>query len=289
MTLYCKPRREKARKVIVRKLAGAEHLHDPFQRSDRGLHRLSDGPFQPFPVACTDLREAPHSRWGTTVDGGVHWLVTPCGERFFSIGVNVMDGGVSAAIFQRAYRLPLGNLLSRLGKLGASGTATSVGVGLQHCRWMVVCIPRCLGLPTTPNLELGRTARFHWFDPFDPSTAERMRAWARRLVAPYKGNPYRIGYFTDNEVGWWNGALFIYYLKQPATNHTKQHLIALLREHYGNDWERFTRDFVPPPGIASFQHLLHHTGTWPRSCDLVVREFIRAAMDGDHRWASTIV
>jgi hypothetical protein len=119
--------------------------------------------------------------------------------------------------------------------------------------------PTMLGLPMTPNLELGRTARFHWFDPFDPATAERMHAWALRLVAPYKGNPYRIGYFIDNEVGWWNGALFIYYLKQPATNHTKRHLIARLREHYGNDWGQFTQDFVPPPDAASFEHLLHHT------------------------------
>ena len=124
--------------------------------------------------------------------------------------------------------------------------------------------PQMLRLPTTPNLELGRTARFHWFDPFDPITAERMHAWARRLVAPYKGSAYRIGYFTDNEVGWWNGALFIYYLKQPATNHTKQQLIARLREHYGNDWGRFTQDFVAPAGIASFEHLLQRTGSWPQ-------------------------
>jgi hypothetical protein len=121
-----------------------------------------------------------------------------------------------------------------------------------------------LPLPTTPYLELGRQSRFHWFDPLHSGTTERMHGWARRMVAPYKGNPYRIGYYTDNEVGWWNGALFIYYLKQPATNHTKQRLIALLREHYSDDWDRFTHDFIPPPGIASFQHLLHNTETWPR-------------------------
>ena len=89
-----------------------------------------------------------------------------------------------------------------------------------------------------------------------------MRALGRRLVAPYKGNPYRIGYFTDNEVGWWNGALFIHYLKQPATNHTKQRLVALLRDHYRDDWERFMRDFVPPPSISSFDQLLHMEGGW---------------------------
>src|SRR5207245_11521713 len=90
-------------------------------------------------------------------------------------------------------------------------------------------------LPVIPDLEPGRTARFHWVDPSDPATEERMRAAARRLVAPYKGSPFRIGYFSDNEVGWWNGALFAFYLEQAATNHTKQRLVALLREVYGDD------------------------------------------------------
>lgn len=209
-------------------------------------------------VACTDLSEAPHSRWGTTVDGGVHWLLTPCGERFFSVGVNVMDGGEPQRFSNGRIAYHWGTFYPDLAgwvqaarrRVLAWGFNTAGGWSLH---------PTVLGLPTTPNLELGRTARFHWFDPFDPATAERMHVWARRLVAPYKGNPYRIGYFIDNEVGWWNGALFLYFLKQPATNHTKQHLIARLREHYGSNWERFMQDFVPPQGTASFEHLLDHT------------------------------
>jgi hypothetical protein len=131
----------------------------------------------------------------------------------------------------------------------------------KHCRGPAGASslpPDVLALPVIPDLELGRTARFHWVDPFDPATDERMFAAARRLVAPYKGSPFRIGYFSDNEVGWWNGALFAFYLKQAATNHTKQRLVALLRETYGDDWNRFTRDFVPPPGVASFADLLAH-------------------------------
>src|SRR2546425_1043950 len=123
--------------------------------------------------------------------------------------------------------------------------------------------PDVLALPVIPDLELGRTARFHWVDPFDPATEERMRAAARRLVAPYKGSPFRIGYFSDNEVGWWDGALFAFYLEQAATNHTKQRLVALLREVYGDDWDRFARDFVPPSGVASFADLLAREGGTP--------------------------
>ena len=42
--------------------------------------------------AC-DLDHAPSSRWSLTAEGGVWWLKTPCGERFYSLGVNVLDGG----------------------------------------------------------------------------------------------------------------------------------------------------------------------------------------------------
>ena len=218
--------------------------------------RMSD--FSRSAVVCTDLQQAPHSRWGTTVHGGVHWLVTPCGERFLSLGVNVMDGGAPQRYYDGRVAYHWGTFYPDLEHWAQTARRRVLAWGFNTAgAWSLD--PTILGLPTTPNLELGRTARFHWYDPFDPATAERMRAWAHRLVAPYKGNPYRIGYFIDNEVGWWNGALFIHYLKQPATNHTKQQLVARLREHYGNNWERFTRDFVPPPGVTSFEHLLHHT------------------------------
>jgi hypothetical protein len=209
---------------------------------------------------CKDLREAPDSHWGTTVEAGVHWLVTPCGDRFFSLGVNVLDGGAP----QRAYN---GHIAYHWGSFYPDLESWALAARQRVLGWRFNTAgawslsPKILGLPTTPDLELGRTARFHWFDPFDPATIERMYAVARRLVLPYKGNPYRIGYFIDNEVGWWNGALFIYYLKQPATNHTKQQLITRLREYYGNNWDRFTQDFVPPTGTSSFQDLLHHTET----------------------------
>src|SRR5678815_5541400 len=43
--------------------------------------------------ACSDFAKAPSSRWRVEAEGGVAWLLTPCGDRFFSIGVNVIDGG----------------------------------------------------------------------------------------------------------------------------------------------------------------------------------------------------
>ena len=119
--------------------------------------------------------------------------------------------------------------------------------------------PETLKLPTIINLELGRLARFHWFDPFAPETETRMNALARELVAPYRNSPYRIGYFSDNEVGWWAGALFFFYSSKPASSFTKQRWVELLRQHYAGDWSRFTDDFLTPAGVDSWEALLATT------------------------------
>src|SRR5207302_11196481 len=46
-------------------------------------------------LACSDFAAALSTRWSLATQDGVSWLVTPCGERFFSLGVNVLDGGNS--------------------------------------------------------------------------------------------------------------------------------------------------------------------------------------------------
>jgi len=41
--------------------------------------------------AC-DFDHAPSSRWSLAAESGVWWLKTPCDERFYSLGVNILDG-----------------------------------------------------------------------------------------------------------------------------------------------------------------------------------------------------
>jgi hypothetical protein len=209
-------------------------------------------------LACTDLADALSSRWSLATEHGVSWLVAPCGQRFYSLGVNALDAGYP-------YR-------SKDGKVWYSWTAfdQTRGQWVDAARrrlsawgfnsaggWSLP--PQVLRLPTIIDLELGRQARFHWFDPFAPATATRMMALARKLVAPYRNNPYRIGYFSDNEVGWWAGALFVYYSMQPAGSATKQRWVETLRQHYAGDWRAFAGDFLPPPGVGSWAQLLAAT------------------------------
>ena len=184
--------------------------------------------------------------------------MTPCGERFFSLGVNVLDGGYpereeAGKIWYswKAFAPTLADWAAETRqRLFAWGFNSAGGWALP---------PETLKLPTIINLELGRLARFHWFDPFDPETEKRMNALARELVAPYRGSPYRIGYFSDNEVGWWAGALFVFYSAKPANSFTKQRWVEMLRQHYAGDWSRFTADFLPPAGVASWEALLATT------------------------------
>lgn len=194
-------------------------------------------------AACSDLAHAPSTRWQVERAGGAAWLRDPCGNRLFSIGVNVVtDQGIDdvAAWLPRVRD-----------RFAAWGFNTVGGFSLP---------PAVVELPSLPNLELGRMARYHWLDPFDPDAEARVMAEARELTRPYRGTPYRIGYYSDNEVGWWNGALFNYFIKRPHTNHTKQRLIRHLRDFYGDDWQRFSADFIAPLEATSFEGLLYSAG-----------------------------
>lgn len=209
--------------------------------------------------SCTQFDLAPHTQWRITTHNEVFWLLTPCGERWYSLGVNVVNGGYPSRLFQERLSYHWPTYYTALPAWAQTTRQRLLTWGFNTAGAWSAPI-EMLQLPTIPDLEIGRESRFHWFDPFRPSMEEEMRTWAQDLVAPYKGKPYRIGYFSDNEIGWWYGAMLIYYLKQPPDNYTKQRLIALLRSTYAEDWQRFMGDFVPPQGVTSFDDLLQHTG-----------------------------
>ncbi len=210
--------------------------------------------FITFPALACDLDSAASTHWSIVRDGGKSFLVTPCGDRFFSVGVNVIDGGVTADSLDRAH-YDWHNAASSLDEwVGQTKQRLKQWDFNSAGGWSLP--PQQLKLPSVINLELGRLAQFHWFDPFDPATTKKMFDEAKRLTAPYRNTPYRIGYFSDNEVGWWGGALFLFYAQKPASNFTKQRWLQVMQSQYRDDWQSFTRDFLPPAGVKSWRGLL---------------------------------
>ena len=83
------------------------------------------------------------------------------------------------------------------------------------------------------------------------------RPWKRpeSLRPPYRNLPQLIGYFSDNEVGWWNSSLFIWFLKAPWENHTKRFLWKMIYDSYEGNWEAFLADWSPQGGARDFEDL----------------------------------
>ena len=207
--------------------------------------------------ASCQLGSAPSSRWTIVRERGVAWLKDPCGQRLVSLGVDIVDGGASGDNVDHPHYDWRRFAPTRADWVAATRQRLDAWGFNSAGAWSLP--PQVLRMPTAINLELGRFARFHWFDPFDPATTRRMYAEARRLTAPYRGTPYRIGYFSDNEVGWWSGALTQFFSQKPASNHTKRRWVALMRRLYRGDWGRFAADFVPPAGVSSWHGLLAAT------------------------------
>ncbi len=189
--------------------------------------------------------------WSVTREQGRAWLRDPEGQLFYSLGVNTVNGG-------KAHPKNLGYFWERfhpdMETWARETRERLVTWGFNTLGGWSDPIPD-LDLPLIPELDLGRNARLHWLDPFAPDALEQAVAVARRITAPYTEHPRLIGYFTDNEVGWWNAPLFSWYLAAEWGVHSKQVLWRLLHDHYQGRWDLLTADFVPAPEVRSFVDL----------------------------------
>jgi hypothetical protein len=109
-----------------------------------------------------------------------------------------------------------------------------------------------------PVLHIGATAGAPWWDMWDSKITDRMDAVAREQILALRDDPRLIGYYSDNEMGWWNAILFKMTLEQAPTSGQRQRLIQLLRETYRDDWSELLRDFEPAPGVENWDTLRQH-------------------------------
>jgi len=105
-----------------------------------------------------------------------------------------------------------------------------------------------------PVLHIGSTAGAPWWDMWDPKIIGRMDQVAGDQIIQLREDPRVIGYYSDNEMGWWNATLFKMTLEQPPTSGQRKRLMEMLRKTYHNDWSSLLQDFEPE-GVETWEEL----------------------------------
>ncbi|HEV2454505.1 MAG TPA: hypothetical protein VGY98_09595 [Verrucomicrobiae bacterium] len=190
---------------------------------------------------------------------GIFWLARPDGGRFFSLGVCCVNQGFARnrfnptnpgyAAFQHYENSNLW-AAATLGRLEAWHFTTIGGWGDYSA---------FRGFPDSniafiPVLAVGMTCGAPWEDMWDTNVIARMYQVARDQILPLRDDPRVLGYYSDNEMGWWNMTLFRMTLAQPPASGQRQRLIKLLRETYHDSWPALLKDFATD-GASNFQEL----------------------------------
>jgi hypothetical protein len=196
-------------------------------------------------------------------EGETVWLIRPNGDRFFSLGVCCVNQGAARHEFDPAnpgyaawqHYADSNRWACATVKRLKDWSFTTIGgwsdfPALRHCRDADVSF--------APVLHIGSTAGAPWWDMWDPKIVQRMDDVAREQILQLRDDPRLVGYYSDNEMGWWNAILFKMTLEQAPTSGQRQRLVELLRQTYRNDWSELLRDFDPAPGVETWQELERH-------------------------------
>ena len=175
---------------------------------------------------------------------GIWWLVTPQGNAFISKGVNHVNfraddaPALGYSPYERTVQDKYGSqeawagvVVDRLRGWGFNtlGSWSSPGTFSQN-------------MPYTVNLDLATRAGADWLkgtvgDFFSEDFEQRLGAACQQLCGPRSGDPWLLGYFTDNELRWgadWRGkqSLLEEYLCFPEGAPGKKAALAFLQQRY---------------------------------------------------------
>lgn len=203
---------------------------------------------QPDPRAVSG--PVAHPPFSLQSQNGVDWLVRPDGRPFFSLGVCCVNMGVSRNDFTST------NPGYAAWQHYPNSNAWAKAVSRRLKSWGFTTLGGWSDYPTlkaqpgmdaamTPVLHMGSSAGAPWLDMWDAAVTGRMEQIARDQILQLRDDPRLLGYYSDNEMGWWNSALFKMALEQPPTSGQRQRLMQLLGETYHRDWPALLRDFDP--------------------------------------------
>lgn len=178
------------------------------------------------------------------------WLIAPDGRKFIEKGVGVVTQGDSRQDSDpdnpsygawRNHQTPAEWAAEATHRLQDWGFDAAAGWA-DYAELRQVPESR---LFFTPVLHLGAAAGAPWWDMWDERNLKRMQESAREQILSWNGDSRVIGYFSDNELGWWNATLWKMTLEQPSSSGQRQRLVQLLERVYDRDWARLQSDFEP--------------------------------------------
>ena len=190
---------------------------------------------------------APSRGYSVVRDHGVAWIKGPDGKRIWSFGVCVVDPGVKfddydvtnpAYAAWRYYPSKPAWAADALLTL-ASGGFNTIGAWSDYAS--LLASPGNTML-MAPIIHSGSSAGFPWLDMWDPALVKVADDVTKGLIQSLKNDPRIVGYFSDNELGWWKPAVWDWVWKQ-KTHYERSHVVQTLRHHYLGDWRKFTLDF----------------------------------------------
>ncbi len=194
------------------------------------------------------------TRYQVAEQNGVWRFVSPEGKRFWSLGVCCVNQGIkkaeedplNPAYASYRYYADTGAWAKETLARFRSWGVNTVGAWSDHEALRSE-------LAQTPVLHLASSG-IPWVDTWDPKVVAETREVARGQIAKWRLDPHVVGYFSDNELGWWAGAMFEWGWKAKEGSGTRSRLVGLVRECFGGEWRRLLEDF-DPEGASSFEEL----------------------------------
>lgn len=197
------------------------------------------------------LSQGPQRLFSLKNDHGRWWLTRGEDERFWSMGVDCTEIGDPGKAGNPNYDgLSLFGSKERWasdtqGKYLAWGINTLGG-------WSDVSAFK-RSMPYAEVLHLGSYDLAPWHDLFSPQFENAVQKAADNLIPPLRNDPMLIGYFTDNELGWWDDTIFTTYFGFHSESPGKQKLVSVLRTYYKGQFSGLAKDWKTP--ASSFLEL----------------------------------
>jgi len=191
---------------------------------------------------------AQHPAFRLEERNGVWWLIQPDGETLFSKGVCCVNGGIEWDKYDTAnpgyaawhhFSNPDEWACSTMDSLKSWGFTT---IGGWSDLEVFTRSPK-MDMPFTSVLSIGASAGAPWFDMWDSTVIGNMDKSAQIQIPKIKNHSYLLGYYSDNELGWWNGPLLRLTWQAKPGSANRNLLIKLIRDKYGSDWQAVMQDF----------------------------------------------